>query len=63
MTSNLTTRSLLLTAYAKFANLYRAELEAIISEILRSQESVIHLEIQQRALEYDNLNTRPDLMV
>jgi len=63
--SSVSTRALLLSAYAKLLNLYPEELGGQITPILAQQASYIDAEIQQRALEYHRLHLLqdPDLMV
>jgi len=62
--SSVSTRALLLSAYAKLLNLYPEELGGQITPILAQQASYIDAEIQQRALEYHRLHLLqdPDLM-
>jgi AP-2 complex subunit alpha len=61
-TSSLATRALLLSTYVKLLNLFPDELGAQIKDILQSCASSTDAEIQQRAYEYLNLTSYPDLM-
>jgi len=58
------TKALLLSTYAKLLNLYpeEPELVATIRELLRTYSSHLDAEIQQRAVEYHQLQSMPELM-
>ncbi|KAL6076930.1 AP-2 complex subunit alpha [Balamuthia mandrillaris] len=62
--SSLPTRAILLSAYAKFLNVYPEYLAETIEELFRQHSTFVDAEIQQRSCEFYNLSKldKPELM-